>query len=128
MEIGMKLQQTRPVTEQVTAESLDPSMMPVLATPWLIAFLEDVAAKCVEGELPRTQVTLGTMVNIRHLSATPVGMDVTCEAVLIGIDRRKLTFGVRAWDAAGPICEGTHERFIVDRKVFMQRANAKLKG
>ncbi len=124
----MKRQLTRAVTDAVTAAAFGEGLMPVLATPYLVAFLEDTAAACVEGELPDSQITLGTAVNIRHLAATPAGMDVTCEAVLTGIDRRRLTFDVRAWDAAGPVCEGTHERFIVDRARFIEKANAKLEN
>ena len=126
MEIGQRFQQTKTVTEAVTAASFGDGLMPVLATPYLVAFLEDTAAKCVEAELPDTRITLGTAVNIRHLAAAPVGMDVTCEAVLTEIDRRRLTFSVRAWDAAGPISEGTHERFIVDREKFIEKTYAKL--
>ncbi len=126
MQIGQKYQQTKAVTDAVTAASFGEGLMPVLATPYLVAFLEDTAAKCVEGELPDEQITLGTAVNIRHLAAAPVGMDVTCEAVLTEIDRRRLVFDVRAWDAAGTISEGTHERFIVDKARFIEKAYAKL--
>lgn len=127
MEIGMKFSQTKPVTDSVTAASFGEGLMPVLATPYLIAFLEDTAARCVEGELPEGQITLGTMVNVKHLSAAPVGEDVTCEAVLTGIDRRRLMFDVRCWDDAGLISEGTHERFIADIGPFLERTYAKLK-
>ena len=77
MEIGMKFSQTKPVTDSVTAASFGEGLMPVLATPYLIAFLEDTAARCVEGELPEGQITLGTMVNVKHLSAAPVGEVIT---------------------------------------------------
>lgn len=128
MEIGMKFRLTRTVTDAVTAASFGEGLMPVLATPYLVAFLEDAASQCVEGELPDTQITLGTAVNIRHLASTPVGMDVTCEAVLTEIDRRRLTFAVRAWNADGPVCEGTHERFIVDKARFVEKAYSKLEN
>ncbi|MBR1820594.1 MAG: thioesterase family protein [Clostridia bacterium] len=128
MEIGMKFRQSRMVTEDVTAASFGEGLMPVLATPYLVAFLEDTAAACVEGELPDTQITLGTAVNIRHLSATPVGMTVTCEAELIEIDRRRLNFAVRAWDETGLVSEGTQERFIVDKARFIEKTYAKLGG
>ena len=128
MEIGQKFKQTRTVTDAVTAASFGEGLMPVLATPYLVAFLEDTAALCVEGELPDTQITLGTAVNIRHLGAVPVGMNVTCEAELIEIDRRRLTFNVRAWDETGPVSEGTHERFIVDKARFIEKTYAKLEG
>lgn len=128
MEIGMKCTMTKRVTDDVTAASFREGLMPVLATPYLIAFLEDTAAQCVEGELPDTQITLGTMVNVKHLSAAPVGDEVTCEAVLTNIDRRRLMFDVRCWDDAGIISEGTHERFIADIAPFLERTYAKLKG
>lgn len=126
MQIGQKFRLERTVTDDVTAASFREGLMPVLATPYLVAFLEDTAERCVSGELGDAQITLGTAVNIRHLSAAPVGMTVTCEAVLTGIDRRRLTFDVRAWDDAGPICEGTHERFIADKERFIREAYAKL--
>ena len=128
MEIGKRLRLSREVTEDVTAASFREGLMPVLATPYLVAFLEDAAERCVADDLDETQITLGTAVDIRHLSAAPVGMTVTCEAVLTGIDRRRLTFDVRAWDDAGPICEGTHERFVADRERFLREASAKLDG
>ena len=126
IEVGMKFRQTRPVTPEVTAQSFGTDMMPVLATPWLVALLEDTAAKCVEGELDASQITLGIAVNIKHLAATPAGLNVTCEAVLTGIDRRKLTFETHAWDECGLVSEGTQERFIVDREAFLAKINEKL--
>lgn len=126
LRVGVTYRQTRPVTPEVTAQAFGADLMPVLATPWLVAFLEDTAAKCVESELDKSQITLGTAVNVRHLAATPVGLNVTCEAVLTGIDRRRLTFETRAWDEGGLVSEGTQERFIVDREAFMAKANEKL--
>ena len=125
MQIGQRFRLERTVTDDVTAASFREGLMPVLATPYLVAFLEDAAERCVAGDLDETQITLGTAVDIRHLSAAPVGMTVTCEAVLTGIDRRWLTFDVRAWDDAGPICEGTHERFIADKERFIRETYAK---
>ena len=126
MEIGMKYRMTKTVTDDVTAASFGEGLMPVLATPYLVAFIEDTASHCVEGELPDTQITLGTAVNIRHLAATPSGMTVTCEAELIEIDRRRLTFAVRAWDDFDVVADGTHERFIVDKQRFIDKTYAKL--
>ena len=128
MEIGMKYRMSRVVTENVTAASFGEGLMPVLATPYLVAFLEDTASRCVEGELPDTQITLGTGIDIRHLAPTPVGMTVTCEAILTGIDRRRLTFDVRAWDEADLVCEGTQERFIVDKARFIEKAYSKIEN
>ena len=69
---------------------------------------------------------MGTLLNVKHLAATPVGMEVRCETKLTAIDRRRLVFEVKAYDACGLIGEGTHERFIIDNQRFMQKASDKL--
>lgn len=127
MQIGMKYRMRKTVTDDVTAASFGEGLMPVLATPYLVAFIEDTASHCLEGELPDTQITLGTAVNIRHLAATPVGMAATCEVELVEIDRRRLTFAVRVWDDVDVVADGTHERFIVDKRRFIDKTYAKLK-
>ena len=85
--------------------------------PWVA----DVAPFLEEG-----QSTVGTVVNVKHLAASPVGMKVTCQTELIEIDRRRLVFKVACFDDAGLIGEGEHERFIIDIDKFLAKANAKL--
>ncbi len=91
----------------------------------MIALIEHTAADSVQDKMEPGTGTVGTVVNVRHVSATPVGMDVTCETELVEVDRRRLVFSVQVRDAAGVVGEGTHERFIVDNEKFMERAEGK---
>lgn len=126
MEVGITGKQTITVTEDKTAKVMGSGMLPVYATPAMIALMENTAAVSVAGELEDGQGTVGTLINVKHLSATPVGMDVTCETKLVEVDRKRLVFEVKAYDAAGVIGEGTHERFIIDNEKFMAKAEGKI--
>jgi len=99
--------------------------LPVFATPAMIALMENTAYKSVEDEMEEGAGTVGTLMNVKHVAATPVGMEVTCETKLIEVDRKRLVFEVKAYDAAGVIGEGTHERFIIDNERFLAKAEAK---
>lgn len=99
--------------------------LPVFATPLMVALMEEVSKDCVMPCLEEGQSTVGMLVNVRHVSATPVEMEVSCEATLVEIDRRRLVFEVKAYDAAGIIGEGIHERFIVENEKFMAKADKK---
>lgn len=126
MEIGMTGVQTLTVTEDKTAKALGSGELAVFATPCMIALMENTAYKSVQPFLAEGQGTVGTLLNVRHVAATPVGMEVRCETKLIEIDRKRLVFEVRAFDTCGLIGEGVHERFIVDNQKFMQKTSAKL--
>lgn len=108
-----------------TAASVGSGELAVLATPVMIAWMEKTAAVSVKPHLPVSCTSVGTMIEVRHLSATPVGMTVRYESELVEIDRRRLVFRVSAYDDTGLIGEGKHERFIVDKEQFMVKANAK---
>lgn len=125
MEIGISMKQEITVTQDKTAQAMGSGELPVFATPAMIALMENTACKLAAQYLEPGQGTVGTMLNVKHLSATPVGMRVFCEATLIDMDRRRLVFRVTASDEAGAIGEGTHERFIVDNEKFLSRAQAK---
>ncbi len=114
------------VNESNTAEALGSGSLAVLATPSMIALMEKTARLSVDPFLEEGQSTVGTLVNVKHLSATPVGMKVTCSTELIDIDRRRLVFHVECSDEKGIIGEGEHERFIIDAEKFMSKASAKL--
>lgn len=126
MEIGIIGSQTITVTEEQTAKQLGSGELAVFATPCMIALMENTAYKSIQDSLENGQGTVGTLLNVKHLSATPIGMDVRCETKLIEIDRKRLVFEVKAWDVHGLIGEGIHERFIVDNKRFTEKTYAKL--
>ena len=125
MQIGITGKQTITVTEEKTAQAMGSGTLPVFATPAMIALMENTASKSVEAKLDEGAGTVGTLINVKHVAATPVGMDVTCETKLVEVDRKRLVFEVKAYDAAGVICEGTHERFIIDNERFLAKAEAK---
>jgi fluoroacetyl-CoA thioesterase len=116
------------VTPEMTAEAANlAGMAPVLATPKMISFMERTAHLAVFPLLPEGQSTVGVLVNIRHLAATPVGMEVRFRAELVEVDRRRLRFKVEAWDAVEKIGEGEHERFIIDQSRFLANVEKKAK-
>lgn len=113
------------VTDDLTAAALGSGLVPVYATPALIALLEAAAVNALSGALAEGQTTVGTLLNVRHLAATPVGMAVRASATLTEVDGRRLVFSVEAWDAQEAIGSGTHERYIVDRARFIERVQRK---
>ena len=125
MEAGITGKQTITVTEEKIAQAMGSGTLPVFATPAMIALMENTAYKSVADELEEGAGTVGTLMNVKHVAATPVGMEVTCETKLIEVDRKRLVFEVKAYDAAGVIGEGTHERFIIDNERFLAKAEAK---
>jgi len=128
MEIGIIGKQEIIVTEEKTAKAMGSGELNVFATPAMIALMENTAYTSIADQLEPGQGTVGTLMNVKHVAATPVGMKVTCETKLIEIDRRRLVFAVTASDEAGLIGEGVHERFIVDNAKFQSRADAKLEA
>ncbi len=101
------------------------SLPPVLSTPRMIGRMELTAHTAIQPYLAEGQTSVGTAVNIRHLGATPVGMQVRFRAELLEVDRRRLRFKVEAWDEVEKIGEGEHERFIIDAARFSERLEQK---
>ena len=125
LETGIKHTQEIIVTEDLTADKIGSGKLPVYATPQMIALAENTASDSVAPYLAEGEGTVGTLVNIRHVSATPVGMKVRCETTLAEIVRKRLVFSVEVYDEAGLIGEGTHERFIIQNEKFMAKTEAK---
>ena len=125
IETGIKGNFEREVTGEMTAKVIGSGELDVLATPALIALAEETAWRSVSGVLEQGQGTVGTRMDLSHIAATPVGMKVRCETELTGIDRRKLTFSIVAYDEKDKIAEGVHERFIVDNEAFQKKAYEK---
>ena len=113
-------------TREQLAVSMESGGLEVFATPAMIALMEKAACHCVADFLTDDETTVGTELNVKHVSATPEGMAVRAEAELIGVNGRQLTFSVKAFDERGLIGEGTHGRFVVYGKRFTEKAAAKL--
>lgn len=113
------------VTEDLSAKNVGSGSLDVLATPALIAGMENVCMNCVAPFLEEGFTTVGTKVDVSHLAATPLWDTVTYKSTLVEVDKRRLVFAVEAFDSAGKAGEGIHERFIVDTARFMAKVNAK---
>lgn len=126
IELGMKYTTKITVEEKDTAKEVGSGTLLVLATPKMIALMEEAAYKAIESGLEEGTTSVGTLMNVKHLAATPVGMKVSATATVTGIDGRKIEFLVEAYDEAGKIGEGTHERFIIAEKKFVEKTYSKL--
>ena len=115
------------VTEELCADAWGSGGLKVYATPAMIALMETTAWASVEPCMEEGRSTVGTKLDVSHVSASPVGARITCETELVEIDGRRLVFRVSASDDAGLIGEGLHERFIINTEKFMARTAAKLK-
>jgi fluoroacetyl-CoA thioesterase len=121
------------VSEMVVAEEdlvshLGGVSVDVLSTPRLIQLLEAAAIETIKDYVPDEQVSLGARVNIKHLSATPLGMKVTAHALLRSVEKNRLTFMVDAYDEKEKVAEGEHERILVSKGRFLQRVQEKKAG
>ena len=125
LEPGLAATLTLTVGASDTAAAFASGAVDVLATPRLIGLLEEAAAAAVQPALAEGQTTVGTRVDMRHLAATPVGMQVTATAELVEVDGRRLRFRIQAHDRREPVAEGIHERAIVDRARFLERVSQK---
>ena len=123
---GIKGTQEVVVSEENTAKTMGSGALDVFATPAMIALMEKTAWESVQPYLEEGSGTVGTLMNVKHVAASPVGMKITCETELVKVDGRALTFTVKAFDEAGLIGEGEHERFVVFNDKFQAKADAKL--
>lgn len=126
MEKGLRHIERMTVTGEDTACAMGSGTLQVFSTPTMIALMEKTCYSAVQPYLDEGITTVGTLVDIEHLSATPVGMEVEAECILEEIDGRRLVFSVEARDETGVIGRGKHERFTVKRESFQKKADAKL--
>lgn len=122
---GLKGRAETLVCEENTAAVMGSGLLPVFATPAMLALMEKAAAGSVQPLLDEGQATVGTRLEVSHLAATPIGLKVEAESELIETDRRRLRFAVRARAGGELIGEGFHERFIIDSRRFLEKALAK---
>lgn len=126
LDVGRKLDITFTVDLSVTAKTVGSGTLEVLATPVMIARLEQAAWQAVAPELEEGSSTVGTYMEIKHLSPSPLGMEVVCSAELVKIEGRLLHFHLTARDQQGIIGEGVHTRAIVQSAKFLAKAVKKL--
>ncbi|HSG75844.1 MAG TPA: thioesterase family protein [Burkholderiales bacterium] len=116
------------VAEEHTAPRVGSGRVRVLATPVMINLFEAAALDAVERLLPPGRQSLGTVLNVRHIAATPVGMRVTATAEVTGVEGRTIRFRLEARDERDLIGDGSHERVVVNVAKFDERVQRKLKG
>lgn len=128
LKVGLTASVETRVFNKSTAEEFGSGDMDVYATPAMISLMERAALSAVSLHLPKGSTTVGTAVDVKHIAGTPVGMKVKACAQLIGVEGRKLTFKIEAFDDAEKIGEGHHERYIVDVQKFRGRVYEKVKN
>lgn len=126
LETGIKNKITLTVSQDKTAKVMGSGILDVFATPAMVALMEQTAAESVQPHLDEGVTSVGTKINVEHLSADPVGIEVVCESELIEIDNRKLCFNITSYDKHGVIGKAYHERFLIKSASFMEKTNAKL--
>jgi fluoroacetyl-CoA thioesterase len=123
--IGLIGEATTEVGPELTARHLGSGTVAVFATPEMVRLMERAAVNALKPHLATGQQSVGTMVHVRHLAATPVGATVTAKAELTAVDGRRLMFKVTAHDGTDLIGEGTHERALIDLARFEAKVRAK---
>lgn len=125
---GLKGRAETTVTPDNTAQAVGSGLVPVFATPYMIALMENAAVNAVQADLSADEGTVGTRLDVTHDAATPIGLKVWAEAELTAVEGRKLTFAVTAYDEREQIGGGVHERFIIKPEKFLARAEGKAKA
>lgn len=123
--VGLRRSVEIRVDASLTASAVGSGGVDVLATPSMVLLFEKAARDAVQGSLPEGFTTVGTRVDIQHVSATPVGEMVTVTAAVTEACGRRLVFRVRAADRLGTVGSGIHERYVVDLEEFMDRTSRK---
>jgi fluoroacetyl-CoA thioesterase len=113
------------VGETETAAYLGSGSLEVYATPALVALMENAAVRALQGHLPSGYTSVGGQIDVRHIAATPVGMQVRAHAELLDVQGRKLTFRIQAWDEIEQIGEADHVRFLVEEEIFTAKVREK---
>lgn len=124
--VGMKGEVTTLVEREDTAYEVGSGSLLVYATPCMVALMEGAACEAIAEALPEGKTSVGTELNIKHLAATPVGLEVRAEAEVTAVDGNTITFQITAYDEAGKIGEGTHKRAVITAQRFLDKVYSKL--
>jgi fluoroacetyl-CoA thioesterase len=123
--VGARREENLLVTADVAIDFTGVEEARVLSTPRLIGHLEMTSRNLIVQYLPAGQDSVGTVVDVRHLAATPIGMHVSLRAEVVKVDGQRVTCRVEAWDEHEKVAEGLHERFVIDIARFAARMRAK---
>ena len=124
--VGMKGEVSTLVEKEDTALEVGSGSLLVYATPCMVALMEGAACDAIAAVLPEEKTSVGIALNISHLAATPVGLEVRAEAEVTEVDGNTITFQITAYDETGKIGEGTHKRAVVTAQRFLDKVYAKL--
>lgn len=126
LSVGMRGESFSLVEREDTAAEVGSGSLLVYATPCMVALMEGAACNAISDALADDKTSVGICLNIAHLSATPVGLEVRAEAEVIEVSGNTITFQISAYDEAGKIGEGTHKRAIITTQKFLDKVYAKL--
>lgn len=124
--IGMKGEAFTDVERADTAAEVGSGSLLVYATPCMVALMEGAACEAIAEGLGEGETSVGTELNIQHISATPVGLEVYAKAEVTAVEGKVITFQVEAFDEAGAIGKGTHKRVVVNSQRFLEKTYTKL--
>jgi predicted thioesterase len=125
IEKGLKGSYERVAGETDSADRFGNKGFHVYGTPALVALIEYACGQTVAPHLPKGSGTVGTIVNIKHLAPTPLGMKIRAEAEVVEVDGRRFVFHVEAFDEKEKIAEGEHERYVVELDRFLKKVEGK---
>jgi predicted thioesterase len=125
---GMWREETFHIEEEHSAIHVGSGSLRVLATPWMIAFMENTARRLMAEHLPVGYSSVGAHVDVRHLAPTPVGRRLRVRSEVIEVNGLKVTFAVAAWDDQEQVGEGQHLRVVIDEARFLKRVAAKIES
>lgn len=124
--VGMKGEVSTLVEREDTAKEVGSGDLLVYATPCMAALMEGAACEAIADCLSENQTTVGTMLSLEHIAATPVGLEVRAEAEVTAVEGKVITFAIQAFDEAGQIGKATHKRVLVNPQKFLEKAYNKL--
>jgi predicted thioesterase len=124
LQVGMTGESQVTVTSDLTAKKMGSGSLLVYSTPAMIALMEAAAVNAIDPYLETGQTTVGIQIEVRHISASPIGENVRAEAEIIGVEGKRIIFAVRAWDEQEMIGEGSHTRYLIDEEKFMERVQS----
>ncbi len=126
VEIGMKGTAENLCEREDTALEVGSGSLLVYATPCMAALMEAAACEAIAAGLEETETTVGIELNLKHLSATPVGLEVRAEAEVTAVEGKIVSFAIEAFDEVGKIGEATHKRALVNAQRFLDKTYQKL--